>query len=123
MTSTFQCKAGFGSTDFSLCAFLRERRKSKSHRLKPALLVRPAGTLRVSAVAIAGYVFGQSFSGNLDPHSRRVTDGPAVFAIRLGLIATPDQFGFDRGLIVIFNRGCEVSDVGLMLGVLTLPEV
>src|SRR6266478_6624451 len=33
----FRCEAGFGSTDFSLCAFPLER-KSKSHRLKPVLL-------------------------------------------------------------------------------------
>jgi hypothetical protein len=33
----FRREAGFGSTDFSLCAFRLER-KTKSHRLKPVLL-------------------------------------------------------------------------------------
>src|ERR1700686_987679 len=53
---------------------------------RQCLLVRPTGTLRVSAVAIARHVFRQSFPGNLDPHPRGVADGPAVFAIRLGLV-------------------------------------
>jgi hypothetical protein len=32
-----RCEVGFGSTDFSLCAFPLVQ-KSKSHRLKPVLL-------------------------------------------------------------------------------------
>src|SRR3981189_2302498 len=39
-----RCKAAFGSTDFSLCAFPLER-KSKSHRLKPVLLGRAGPSL------------------------------------------------------------------------------
>src|SRR6266436_2760673 len=42
-----RCKAGFGSTDFSLCAFPLER---KSHRLKPVLLGRAGPALRLHAM-------------------------------------------------------------------------
>src|SRR5882762_592171 len=42
--TSFRCEAGFGSTDFSLCAFPLVR-KPKSHRLKPVLLDRDALTL------------------------------------------------------------------------------
>jgi len=45
----FRCEAGFGSTDFSLCAFPLVR-KPKSHRLKPVLLDRAAFTLCLHAV-------------------------------------------------------------------------
>src|SRR6267143_2470324 len=45
----FRCEAGFGSTDFSLCAFPLVR-KPKSHRLKPVLLDRAALTLCLHAV-------------------------------------------------------------------------
>src|SRR6267143_5837554 len=44
-----RCKAGFGSTDFSLCAFPLER-KSKSHRLKPVLLGRAGPSLPLHAM-------------------------------------------------------------------------
>src|SRR6266403_4576467 len=44
-----RCKAGFGSTDFSLCAFPLER-KSKSHRLKPVLHGRTGPALRLHAM-------------------------------------------------------------------------
>ena len=42
-------RSGFGSTDFSLCAFPLVR-KPKSHRLKPVLLDRAALTLCLHAV-------------------------------------------------------------------------
>jgi hypothetical protein len=45
----FRCEAGFGSTDFGLCAFPLVR-KIKSHRLKPVLLDRDALTLCLLAV-------------------------------------------------------------------------
>src|SRR6266853_2506543 len=121
---SFNAKRVFGNTEFSLCGFsLGLAHLEKPHRLKAVLVVRPPRAVRITTVAIARHVFRQSFSGNLDPHSRRVTDGPTVFAVRLGLIAAPHQFGLYRGLIVILNRGREVSDVGLMFRVLALAEV
>ena len=48
----FQCKAGFGSTDFSLCAFSHVR-KLKPHRLKPVLLDGDGPALGPHAMALA----------------------------------------------------------------------
>src|SRR6266849_1141016 len=136
---TFNAKRVLVAQTLVCALFACARPKPKPHRLKPVLLdcagrksckhcgltllVRPSWTVRVTTVAITGHMFRQPFSGNLDPHSRGVTNGPAIFAVRLGLVAAPDQFGFYRGLIVIFNRRREVSDIRLMFGVLTLPEV
>src|SRR6266403_975935 len=47
-----RCDAGFGSTDFSLCAVLYSR-KSKPHRLKPVLLDRAAPALWLHAIGLA----------------------------------------------------------------------
>src|SRR6267378_3522043 len=47
--TSFRCEAGFGSTDFSLCAFPLVR-KPKSHRLKPVLLHRAGNTLCLHAM-------------------------------------------------------------------------
>ena len=44
-----RCKAGFGSTDFSLCAFPLKR-KSKSHWLKPVLPGRAGPSLPLHAM-------------------------------------------------------------------------
>jgi hypothetical protein len=45
----FRCEEGFGSTDFSLCAFPLVR-EPKSHRLKPVLLDRAGLTLCLHAM-------------------------------------------------------------------------
>ena len=97
---------------------LRSLRRYHEH-----LFIRTSRTVHISAVAIARHMFRQSFPGNFNPHSRRVTNGPTVFAIRRWLITTPDEFGFYRRLVVILNRGREVGDIGLVLGVLTLPKI
>src|SRR5579859_377387 len=139
MTLTFfmtRPPSGFGRTDFSLSSFefglrlfisaraisclLLKKTKQKPNRLRPVLLVRPAGTIRIAPIAIAGHMFRQTFSGNFNPHSRRIANRPAVFAVCRGLVATPDQVGSHRRLVVILNRRREVRDVRLVLGMLAL---
>src|SRR6266566_1378660 len=53
-TSKFPREPGFGSADFNLCGFgLGLAYAEKPHRLKSVLLIRPARTIRVAAIAIA----------------------------------------------------------------------
>jgi hypothetical protein len=53
-----QREVACGSTDFSLCAFLSAKRKSKPHRLKPVLLDRTR--IPVRNVVQSSFALGSS---------------------------------------------------------------
>src|SRR5579864_6720554 len=88
-----------------------------------SLFVRPAGTSRVGPAAIAADMLRQALSGDLGPHPRRILNGPAIFAVRLGLVTPPFQLSFDRRLIEIFDCHGEVRDVRFIFGMLALAKV